>query len=160
MSKLIVTGALGHIGSRLIRDLPVHFPGREIVMIDNLCTQRYCALFDLPQGGRYRFLPLDILSADLSTLIEASDVVIHLAAITDAANSFSNEEQVEKVNFDGTKVISAVCAEKGAKLVFLSTTSVYGTQKEVVDENCSDEELAPQSPYAKSKLEAEKHLLA
>lgn len=39
--KLIVTGAIGHIGSRLIRDLAVQFPGAEIVMIDNMMTQRF-----------------------------------------------------------------------------------------------------------------------
>ena len=49
--KLIVTGALGHIGSRIIRELPVLFPGVEIVMIDNMATQRYSSLFDLPAHG-------------------------------------------------------------------------------------------------------------
>lgn len=160
MSKIVITGALGHIGSRLIRELPARFPGREIVMVDNLSTQRYCSLFDLPPSGRYRFLPQDILSCDLSSLIAAGDVVIHLAAITDAANSFSNAEQVEEVNLMGTRRIADHCAEKGARLIFLSTTSVYGTQREVVDENCTEEELSPQSPYAKSKLDAEKYLAA
>lgn len=158
MSKLIVTGALGHIGSRLIRDLPIHFPGREIVMIDNFLTQRYCSLFDLPAAGNYRFLEADILSFDLSTVVASGDVVIHLAAITDAANSFGNAEQVEQVNLTGTKVVAELCAARGARFVFLSTTSVYGTQQEVVDENCAETELQPQSPYAASKLAAEKYL--
>ena len=39
--KIIVTGALGHIGSKLIRDLPNFFHDCEIVLIDNLKTQRY-----------------------------------------------------------------------------------------------------------------------
>lgn len=43
-------------------------------------------------------------------------------------------------------------------MLFLSTTSVYGTQREVVDEMCSVEELKPQSPYAASKLQAEQLL--
>ena len=46
--KIVVTGALGHIGSRLIRELPTMFPEAEIVLIDNLSTQRYCSLFNLP----------------------------------------------------------------------------------------------------------------
>jgi len=157
MNKLIVTGALGHIGSRLIRELPLHFQDREIVMIDNFLTQRYCSLFDLPPG-KYRFLEADILNYDLSTVVDSEDVVIHLAAITDAANSFTNAEQVEQVNHTGTKVVADLCASRGAKLVFLSTTSVYGTQEDVVDENCGETELQPQSPYAASKLAAEKHL--
>jgi hypothetical protein len=47
--KVVITGALGHIGSYLIRDLPFRFPGVDIVMIDNMMTQRYPSLFDLPR---------------------------------------------------------------------------------------------------------------
>ena len=36
--KIVVTGALGHIGSRLIRALPERFPGVEIIMLDNMAT--------------------------------------------------------------------------------------------------------------------------
>jgi len=43
-------------------------------------------------------------------------------------------------------------------MIFLSTTSVYGTQAEVVDEACTADELKPQSPYAESKLRAEQML--
>ncbi len=43
--KFVITGALGHIGSQLIRELPKMFPNAEIVMIDNLSTQRYCSFF-------------------------------------------------------------------------------------------------------------------
>ncbi|MCP4185049.1 MAG: SDR family NAD-dependent epimerase/dehydratase, partial [Hyphomicrobiales bacterium] len=46
--KIVVTGALGHIGSRLARQIPATFPGAEIVLIDNMATQRYCSLFNLP----------------------------------------------------------------------------------------------------------------
>ncbi len=54
--KIVVTGALGHIGSRLILELPTMFPGAEIVLLDNLSTQRYCSLFYLPETGHYRFM--------------------------------------------------------------------------------------------------------
>ena len=60
--KLIVTGALGHIGSRIIRELPMLFPGVEIVMIDNMTTQRYSSLFNLPTNGLYTFVQGDILT--------------------------------------------------------------------------------------------------
>ena len=52
--KIIVTGALGHIGSKLIRDLPLYFKNSEIVMIDNFTTQRYTSLFNLP-NYKYKF---------------------------------------------------------------------------------------------------------
>lgn len=153
--RILVTGALGHIGSQLIRTLPDMIPDAEITMIDNMLTQRYCSLFNLPSKGRYRFLEGDVLSWDLDELLDGMDVVIHLAAITDAANSFDNRDKVDLVNYDSTERIARACVRKGCKLIFLSTTSVYGTQNDEVDENCTLDELQPQSPYAESKLKAE-----
>lgn len=158
--KIVVTGALGHIGSRLIRTLPDRFPDAEIVMLDNMLTQRFCSLFDLPAHGRYRFLEADVLNDDLDSIFRGADVVVHLAAITNAAGSFQNAEQVELVNYEGTEKVARACIRTGARMIFLSTTSVYGTQAEVVDEKCSEEELKPQSPYAESKLRAERLLSA
>lgn len=155
--KLVITGALGHIGSKLIHSLR---PGdySEVVLIDNLSTQRYCSLFNLPQGVPFRFVQADVCTADLDTLFSGADIVIHFAAITDAASSFDAAEQVEQVNFNGTERVARACVVNDCKMIFFSTTSVYGTQESLVDENCSEEELKPQSPYAASKLKAEKML--
>jgi UDP-glucose 4-epimerase len=157
--KIAITGALGHIGSRFIHSIT---PGQydEVVLIDNLATQRYPSLFNLPQGVRYRFVEADIMTGDLAKLFEGVDALIHLAAITNAAGSFENQDQVEKVNFEGTERVARACIQTGTKLVFLSTTSVYGTAASVVDESCSEDELKPQSPYAISKIKSEKMLAA
>lgn len=159
MKKIIITGALGHIGSHLIRRLPSAFPDSTIILIDNFLCQRYCSLFNLPPSGKYQFIEGDILTADLDSIFSGAQVVIHLAAITDAANSFSNEDAVDKTNYEGTKRVAEACMRNSVPLLFLSTTSVYGTQKEVVDEFCSEKDLAPQSPYATSKLKSERLLL-
>jgi UDP-glucose 4-epimerase len=156
--KIVVTGALGHIGSRLIRELPHAIPNCEILMLDDLSTQRYCSLFNLPSEGTYRFVEADVLKHDLKPLFKSADAIIHLAAITNAAGSFSNPEQVEEVNFIGTERVAQACVEVNSPLIFPSTTSVYGTQAMLVDEECSVDELKPQSPYAESKLKAEKLL--
>lgn len=156
--KIVVTGALGHIGSRLIRELPVMFPEAEIVLVDNLSTQRYCSLFDLPTSGRYCFLETDVLTADLASIFESAAVVVHLAAITDASNSFQIKEEVEQVNFNGTERVAQACRQVDCALIFPSTTSVYGSQAEEVDEDCPNSDLRPQSPYAEAKLMAERLL--
>ncbi|MGO9139670.1 MAG: NAD-dependent epimerase/dehydratase family protein [Syntrophales bacterium] len=156
--KIMVTGALGHIGSRFIHGLkPSHFD--EVRLVDNLSTQRYASLFNLPKGVKYTFIEDDINSANLNKYFEGIDVVLHLAAITDAASSLDNQELVERVNLHGTEKVALACIKNGCKLIFPSTTSVYGTQEEIVDERCSIEQLKPQSPYADSKLKAEQLLM-
>jgi len=155
--RILITGSLGHIGSGLIHSIvPDEF--KEVRMIDNLSTQRYASLFNLPKRVGFTFIEDDILKADMTALTQDVDVVVHLAAITDASSSFERREEVEQVNYEGTKRIAQACLENNASLLFPSTTSVYGSQSEVVDENCPIEELKPQSPYAEYKLKSEKML--
>ena len=158
--KIVVTGALGHIGSRLIRELPVAFPGAQIVMIDNMSAQRYCSLFNLPTEGNYTFVEGDVLEYDLEKLTDGADVAVHLAAITDAAGSFEIREKVEYVNFTASQRVAEACVKTGTALIHISSTSVYGTQNDVVDEECSASDLKPQSPYAETKLREESFLVS
>jgi nucleoside-diphosphate-sugar epimerase len=158
--KIAITGALGHIGSRLIREIPDRFPEAEILMVDNLSTQRYASLFNLPGRPRYRFWQADVLTADLESIFDDAEMVVHLAAITDAPSSFEMREQVERVNLEGTKRVALACLRSGSALIFPSTTSVYGSQAKTVDEALPQSDLRPQSPYADSKLRAERWLEA
>lgn len=155
--NILITGALGHIGSKIIHSLK---PGlfKQVCLMDNMATQRYSSLFNLPKNVFIKFYEEDICTVNLDKYFQGIDVVIHLAAITDAASSFDKPEQVEMVNFQGTEKVALACLRNGCKLIFPSTTSVYGTQDEIVDENCREDELKPQSPYADSKLKAEKLL--
>jgi nucleoside-diphosphate-sugar epimerase len=157
MTRLAITGALGHIGSAFIRTLGGH-QYDEVLLLDNLMGERYSSLFDLPRDVPFRFVQADIRKADLTALFKGVDTVIHLAAITNAAESFDIADLVHDVNFNGTVRVAEACRNTGSRLLFLSTTSVYGTQLEIVDEDCPSSELKPQSPYALSKLSAEGHL--
>ena len=156
--KIVVTGALGHIGSYVVRDLAHQFPGAEIVMIDNMMTQRSSSLFNLPSIGRYYFVEGDITKIDLIPMFERAHAVVHLAAITDAAGSFGRAAELEANNYQATEKVAYACAAVGARLIALSSTSVYGTQEQIVSEDCLAEELKPQSPYAETKLK-EEHLV-
>lgn len=153
--KIVVTGALGHIGSYLIRDLPLSFPGAQIVMIDNLMTQRFSSLFNLPKTGDYRFIEADVTTMDLGPVIDGATALIHLAAITDATGSVERAAQVEANNLQATRKVAEACVYHAVPLIALSSTSVYGTSNSVVSEDCSADELNPQSPYASTKLKEE-----
>lgn len=154
--KIVVTGALGHIGSALIRALPAHFPGAEIVLIDNLSTQRYPSLFDLPAEGCYRFVEADVRDADLRAMFADAFAVVHLAAVTDAAASVGRAAETEANNYRATEAVAEACIATGARLIHLSSTSVYGTQDGIVAEDCAPDALKPQSPYAEIKLKEER----
>ncbi len=150
-----MTGALGHIGSRLIREFSPKLVERAII-VDNLSTQRYPSLFDLPASIKYEFHEDDVRKADFSKYLVGVDAVVHLAAITDAPSSVDRPEETFDVNLGGTKRVADACLAANIPLFYPSTTSVYGSQASLVDETCK--ELKPQSPYAESKLQAENYI--
>lgn len=157
--NICITGALGHIGSHLIRNLSIPSPDK-VHLVDNFLTQRYASLFDLPANKNFIFHEVDILSKKIAPIIKDSKVVIHLAAVTDAALSFKKVKLVERINKRGLENVANLCAKYDCSLFFPSTTSVYGVQRRLVDETCKDSDLRPQSPYAESKLYGEKLLLS
>lgn len=155
--NICITGALGHIGSHLIRHLSIRSLDK-IHLVDNFLTQRYSSLFNLPKDVNFIFHEIDILSDKMDPIIKDSDIVIHLAAVTDASTSFKKVKLIEKINKKGLEKIASLCVRHGVFLIFPSTTSVYGVQSGLVDETCK--KLRPQSPYAESKLYGEKLLLS
>ncbi len=154
--RIIITGALGHIGSHLLREIPKSSKFKDITLIDSLATQRYTSLFNLPKNANYKFLNKDILKDDISESVEAGDIVINLSAMTDAEGSFEHAKLLEENNFQCTMRLAKICIQNKAKLITLSSTSVYGDQSELVDEDLAYSLLNPQSPYAETKLKEEK----
>lgn len=153
--KIIVTGGLGHIGSQLIRRIPKFAPKCAMVIVDNLMTQRFCSLFNLPRKKKIKFIHADLNKLNVSRMLQKNDIVIHLAAITDAASSFGRESEINKNNFMATKKIARAIAKAKSNLIFISSTSVYGPQTKKVNEKLCYKKINPQSPYARIKLKEE-----
>jgi len=152
--KIAITGGLGHIGSRVMRVFPIIFKDAEFLVMDNFETQRYVSLYKLDTETRKRteFVECDILESDMN-LLRGSDVVIHLASITDATASVGRlKERVMRENLEMTKRVATACNKNDIKMIFPSSTSVYGSQDAVVNE---DSNVNPQSPYAETKVKEE-----
>ncbi len=156
--KIIITGGLGHIGSKLIRKIPKEFNKFEIIIIDNLLTQRYASLFDLPKNYKFKFINSDIKDPKIEKYFKNAKYLIHLSAITDATSSFERKKEVENNNYNSTSIIANYCIKYKINLIYISSTSVYGEQLKEVDETLALNKLLPKSPYAKTKIKEERLL--
>lgn len=157
--RILLTGGLGHIGSYLIETITKK-KNIELIVLDSLKTQRYSSLFNFSKNCKFVFIEDDVKNLNkLKDKLKKIDIVIHLAALTDAASSVGRQKEFIENNYKGTLEVIKFCIKNKSRLIYMSSTSIYGTQKKIVDESCSDEDLLPQSPYAISKFKEEKLLL-
>lgn len=157
---VLVTGGLGYLGSRLIRELPDHpeFAGEEIRVLDNLRQPRYHSLWDLPVYADYDFVKVDIRDEDdVRESMEDVRTVFHLAAVTNAPETFDIPDKTWEVNYEAAMSVFDIARDLGVdEFVNVSTCSVYGTTDQEIEE---DFECDPESPYGEAKLEAEQEML-
>lgn len=155
----LVTGGLGYIGSRLIRELPDHpaFTQETIRILDNFRQPRFNALWDLPTYAEYEFVQGDIRDSEarLKALADV-DTVFHLAAITNAPETFDIPEQTWEVNHEAAVELYKDAQDVGVdEFVNAVTCSVYGRTEEEITEEFACE---PESPYGEAKLAAEQEM--
>jgi len=157
---VLVTGGIGYIGSRLIRELPDHpsYSGETIRILDNYRQPRFHALWDLPSYADYEFVEGDVRDeAVVRDAMDGVDTVFHLAAITNAPETFDIPEKTWDVNYDGAlNVYGAARDADVSQFVNVSTCSVYGRTDREIEE---DFDCDPESPYGEAKLEAEQEML-
>ncbi len=148
--KILITGACGHIGSYLIENIYKIKKIKKVFLIDNFNTQRYQTLFNLNKKIKYSFFDIDLSKNNLAKF-EKVDYVLHFASLTNAQGSFNKRKEMFRNNLGCMKNIIEYCRRTKAKLVHLSSTSVYGKQAKIVNES-DTHLLRPQSPYAEIKL--------
>ena len=157
--KILVTGACGHIGSYLLENVHKIKKIKKTILVDNLESNRFTSLFNNLKKNNLNFYKRDLNDRKSLNDIKNIDVVIHLASMTNAAKSFGKEKEMFSNNLNCLDTVIDFCLKNKSKLIHLSSTSVYGKQTNIVDENCEERFLLPQSPYAKIKLIEEKKLL-
>lgn len=148
--KLIVTGGAGFIGSHLTKYLVKK--GHNVSVIDSL---RRGSLQNLKEiEDKIDFQKIDILDYNaMKNVIKNTDGIFHQAALGSVPQSFKEPEEYHRVNAVGTENILKLAKEFGFKVVYASSSSVYGNQNKFPIKE--DVAKKPLNPYGQSKLEAE-----
>ncbi len=150
--NLLITGGCGHIGSYLVENIHKISKIKKAFVIDNLMTTQIQSFFNTQKKNKIKFFIKDLTKKDALDNFKKIDYVIHLASMTNAANSFNKKNLMYKNNLSCMKNVINFCINKKSKLIHISSTSVYGKQTKLVDETCEKKYLKPQSPYADIKL--------
>jgi len=149
--KFVVTGGAGFIGSHLAKYLIKN--DHEVIIIDNLARGSLDNIDEIK--NEIEFHKVDISNYDeINSVIDKPDGIFHQAALASVSQSFKEPERYQKVNAIGSKNIFKLGKKHDAKVVFASTSSVYGDQTHFPIKE--DAEKHPLNPYGQSKLEAEK----
>ena len=155
--KIIITGACGHIGSYLTSNIHKIKKIKEVILIDNFNSQRFSSLFNLKKNIKIFFFKIDVSKKNSLDKFKNVNLIIHCASLTNAEGSFLVKKEMFKNNLDCMKNVINYCVKKKSKLIHISSTSVYGKQVKIVNED-NDFFLKPQSPYAEIKLLEERML--
>lgn len=155
--NIIISGAFGHIGSFLIDKFKKNKKIKNVLLIDNFLTQRYSPYLKLDKK-KFELIDKDVRDINFNKITKNYDIFIHLAAITNAAESFKIKDKLKKNNLGATKKVVNYCKLKKLKLIFPSSTSVYGKKFEVINSSNNMKNLFAQSPYAESKILEEKYI--
>ena len=156
--NLLITGCCGHIGSYLTDNVYKIKNIKKTFIVDNLDSNRVFSMFNSKKKNNLKFLIRDLTNKKSLDDLKNIDFVIHLASMTNAEKSFGKKNIMYENNISCLKTIIRFCKRTKAKLIHISSTSVYGKQTKIVDETCEKKYLKPQSPYADIKLIEEKML--
>jgi UDP-glucose 4-epimerase len=149
--KYAVTGGAGFIGSHLIKSLLDQ--GHTVTAIDNLNTGKLDNI--KPVLDKIDFVKGDIRDFELlKSKFRDVDGVFHEAALASVQESFSKEKEYNEVNVGGTENVLRLAKEFGFKIVYASSSSVYGNPVKIPI--VESDPKNPINPYAQTKLDDEK----
>ena len=164
MSRILITGGAGFIGSHLAEALIAR--GDRVLAVDDLSTGSQDNLAALGSSSRFEFRKLDVVAEAeaLRELIRGCDAVIHLAAAVGVDLVVKDPARTITTNVHGTENVLIPAAEFGKRTIIASTSEVYGkSSREMFSES---DDLRIGSPehsrwsYACSKLLDEFLLMA
>ena len=149
--KFVITGGAGFIGSHIAKHLVNK--NHNVTIVDNLSRGRLENLSKIKE--QIEFKKIDILDFNsLKQVISDSDGVFHQAALTSVPESFTQKEKYHNVNVKGTENIFKLAKEFEKKVVYASSSSIYGNTTSIPIQESSEKN--PINPYGVTKLDDEK----
>jgi len=152
--KALVTGGAGFIGSNLAHALVER--GDDVRVLDNFSTGNRANL----EGLEVEVVEGELRSYErVHAAVRGSEVVYHLGALGSVPRSVQDPLTSNAVNVEGTLNVLLAARDEGVRrVVFSSSTSVYGTTSELptVESTPTD----PISPYGVTKLAAERYCIS
>lgn len=157
--RYLVTGAAGFVGSHLCAALLEQ--GDEVWGLDDLSKGRLERLANLDGNSRFYFLRGSLAGEldALAEIIEAVDVIYHLAAVVGVKKYVEDPVRVVEVNVGETLDLLKLAWLHGKKVVFTSTSEVYGKNDRLPFHEAADRVYGPATAdrwcYAVAKSAAE-----
>ena len=148
--RYVVTGGAGFIGSHITEKLVER--SDIVTVIDNMNTGKEKNLESVK--GKINFIKGDILDVDLlEDVTKDVDGVFHQAALASVQDSFDKPDEYHNVNVNGTENILKLSKKYGFKVVYASSSSVYGNPIRIPIKESDGKN--PINPYAETKLKKE-----
>jgi UDP-glucose 4-epimerase len=148
--KFVVTGGVGFIGSNIVKLLVKK--GHNVDIIDNLHTGKKENIIEVID--QVNFYQIDIRNKeDLEKVIKNYDGIFHEAALTAVPESFQKPQEYHDVNVVGTKNIFDIAEKEKIRVVYASSSSIYGNAKSIPIKENADKK--PINPYGQTKLDDE-----
>jgi UDP-N-acetylglucosamine 4-epimerase len=152
MTKILLTGGAGFIGSNLVEAMLQDERISLIRVIDNLATGHRSNIEPFMDNPKFEFVWGDIREyATCLDVCKGIDKICHLAALGSVPRSIQHPVTTNNVNITGTLNIFTAAKESGIKrVVYAASSSTYGDSKELPKKE--DRIGSPISPYAVTKL--------
>jgi UDP-glucose 4-epimerase len=145
--EFVVTGGAGFIGSHLVEAL---LKKGGVTIVDDLSTGFQ---ENVPEGAE--LVEATILDyAKLEEAVSTADAVFHLGGVVGVPVSVKHPEYCFRVNVTGTANVLQAAKEHGSQVVYASSAAIYGDNPSIPSKE--SDAPAPASPYAESKLKAER----
>ena len=128
--RMLVTGGAGFLGSFLVKRLLS--AGNHVAVIDLPDKIKGGRLADVQSNPNLEIYPGTILDKDLmDKLVWQSDTIFHFAAVVGVSHYVTDPFSVLAVNINATQMILELALKYGKKVVFASTSEVYGKSTKV-----------------------------